>query len=145
MSNAIAKKKTADRHPSDSYLRLIREFPLRPIRNDADYDAAEKMLHRLVLRDEKSLDAGEEDYLETLEMLFDAYDNEHGVIEKLETTPLQRLKFLIEQNKLAGVDLGRIIGSQPLASMVLSGKRELSKAAIYKLAKHFKLEPGYFL
>ena len=35
--------------------------------------------------------------------------------------------------------------SQPLVSLMLNGKRELSKASIRKLAAHFRLEPSYFL
>ena len=57
-----------------SYLALVRRFPLRPIRNEKDYEAASEVLDRLAVRDEQTLDAGERDYLETLEMLVEAYD-----------------------------------------------------------------------
>ena len=32
-----------------------------------------------------------------------------------------------------------------LASLIVHGKRELSKTHIRRLARHFKLDPGYFL
>ena len=46
-----------------------------------------------------------------------------------------------EETKLAKL-LGR---SQPLVSLLLSGKRDLSKENVKKLAAHFKLDAGYFL
>jgi antitoxin component HigA of HigAB toxin-antitoxin module len=35
--------------------------------------------------------------------------------------------------------------SQPQASLILSGKRELSKANVKRLAAHFKLDAACFL
>ena len=35
--------------------------------------------------------------------------------------------------------------SQSLVSLILNGKRELSKDNIRRLANHFKLQPGYFM
>ena len=41
--------------------------------------------------------------------------------------------------------LAKLLGcSQPLVSLILAGKRELSKANVKKLARHFKLDAGYF-
>ncbi len=42
-------------------------------------------------------------------------------------------------------DLGKVLGNKTAASLVLSGKRELSKAHIRKLAARFKVDPGLFL
>lgn len=131
---------------SPSYMALIRRFPLHPIRNKADYEAASVVLDRLVLRDEDDLDAGERDYLETLEMLIEAYDDEHFRIGTDNRTPLQRLEYVLEQSGTTPAKLMKILGvSQSLVSLILNGKRELTKAHILKLAAHFKLEPSYFL
>jgi hypothetical protein len=42
--------------------------------------------------------------------------------------------------------LRRILGSsQALVSLVLSGERALSKRTILKLARHFRVEPGFLM
>ena len=41
-------------------------------------------------------------------------------------------------------DLGRVLGNKTAASLVLSGKRQLSKSHIRRLAARFKVEPGLF-
>src|ERR1700735_2031071 len=110
MSTAISK----NRRSMDSFMGLVQEFPLRPIRSQSDYTAASAMLDRLVLRDDR-LDAGEADYLETLELLIEAYDDAHAVIKPSGKTPLERLKYLMKQNGMSSMALGDLIGSRPTA------------------------------
>jgi HTH-type transcriptional regulator/antitoxin HigA len=135
---------TKQRQVTDSYMALIEQFALRPIRNRKEYAVAEAMLDRLALLDDK-LDPGEVDYLETLELLIEAYDLQHAVIEPHGDTPLERLKYLIEQNGLGSSALGDLLGSRPLASMILKGERSLSKTHIRKLAERFCIDAGFFL
>ena len=130
--------------PPASYLALCREWPLRPIRNEAEYDRAIAVLERLVVRSEEDLDAGERDYLELLELVIERYDDDHYPIAS-GGTPLEHLKFLMEQNNMKTIDLGKLIGNRGLASLIVNGKRQLSKAHIRVLADHFKVEPGLFL
>ena len=47
---------------SSKYLRLIRSFPLRPIRCESELDRAEAILHQLL--DAPRLSAPERDYLD---------------------------------------------------------------------------------
>ena len=54
-------------------------------------------------------------------------------------------RFLMEQNDMKPADLGRLLGSRSAASMILSGKRALSKTHIRNLATHFKLDASVFL
>ncbi len=42
-------------------------------------------------------------------------------------------------------DLGRLLGNRSLGSLLLTGRRELSKAHVRLLAEHFKVDAGYFL
>jgi len=41
--------------------------------------------------------------------------------------------------------MGKILGSQPLASLILHGKRNLTLTHIRKLAEYFKVEAAYFV
>ncbi len=140
-------KATADKsHVLDSYMELVRQFPLRPIRTAADYTAAEQILDRLVARDEASLDAGEADYLDVLSDLIEAYDDAHSDLDHSALNPVDRLKSLMESSGTSATGLARLLGvTHALVSMVLSGKRALSKSSIEKLSEHFRLDPGYFM
>lgn len=141
MSVTTKKRSTV----SDSYLSLVRRFPLRPIRSKADYSAASKMVDKLAMQDEDELDRGEQDYLETLSLLIEAYDEEHFAKRIEDKSPLEILRYLMAESGMKVGDLAKVIGNQTAASLVLSGQRELSKAHIVRLADHFHVEPGLFL
>ncbi len=136
--------KTHTRRKVDHYLELVKAFPLKPIRTDAQYAAAGKVLTRLVVRPEGSLTAGEQDYMEALTMMVEAFDREHVRLIP-GTTPLHSLRFLMREGGLKVADIGRLIGSASAASMLLSGDREMSKSQIRVLAAHFKVDASYFL
>ena len=58
---------------------------------------------------------------------------------------LNTLQFLMEQRALRAVDLIPIFGARSITSLVLSGKRKLSKNHIRKLADFFHVSPAVFL
>lgn len=127
----------------DSYLELLQKFPPRPIRNPREYNRAANVLQNLFMRE--GLDQDQQGYADMLALLIEVYDRKHYDLGPDTRTPLQRLQSLVRESGTTVNDLGRILESQPIASMVLSGKRQLSKAHIRKLARHFKLDAGYFL
>jgi antitoxin component HigA of HigAB toxin-antitoxin module len=128
-----------------SYLALLGEFPLRPIKNHSDYDRAAKLLHRLALREGK-LDSAEEAYLEVLEVLVERFDRAHHSIDVSDVTPTNALRMLVEQAGMSVSELGRLLGSKGAASELLSGKRkEPSKAQIARLCARFKVDASAFL
>jgi HTH-type transcriptional regulator / antitoxin HigA len=131
--------------PTPSYLALIDRFPLRPLRSERAYDAAAAVLDTLVVRPEGSLDAGEQDYLDTLTLLVEAYDREHPGLPTPPADPLTMLKYLMRESGMTQAGLGRLLGNRALASLILNGHRQLSKAHIRKLAAHFKVSPALFL
>jgi HTH-type transcriptional regulator/antitoxin HigA len=132
------------RVPAD-YLALVKRFPLRQIRDDAHYDAAASVIDTLAIRDEGTLTPGEQDYLDALALLVEAYDREHHDLGPDKRTPVQRLKSLMQSSGMSSSRLGDVIGSRPAASMILQGRRALSKAHVRLLAAHFKMDAGYFL
>jgi antitoxin component HigA of HigAB toxin-antitoxin module len=88
---------TAKEQVKGRSMDLVNELPLRPIRSGRDYSAAAAMLDRLALLDEK-LDRGQEDYLETLELLIEAYDDRVAPLPADKRTPLERLTYLMKVN-----------------------------------------------
>jgi HTH-type transcriptional regulator / antitoxin HigA len=128
----------------DSYLEMIRQFPLRPIRSAAESDAACLILEKWFGR--PNMDAGEEDYVQALALLVADYEQKRRPYQPEEATVADRLRFTMTEAGLTQTQLAAIAGiDRSLMSMILSGKRGLSKASIRHLAAHFHLQPGYFL
>jgi HTH-type transcriptional regulator/antitoxin HigA len=140
-----ARKSRASRPPAPAadYMALVRAFPLKPIRDDADYGRAAGVLDGLVLRD---LTAGERDYLDALTLMVEAYDDEHHPIPDDDRPPHERLRALMDDNGVSQAQMRQVLGvAQSTMSMILRGQRGITKDAVMKLAVHFKLNPSYFL
>ena len=129
----------------DSYFELVRQFPLVTIKSGKHYDEAVAFLKKLAIRDEASLDDGEAAYLEALTLFVENYQHEHHAFDARNLKPLEALKFLMAETHMKPADLGRVIGSASLASQILRGHRELSKANTLAVASHFKVSPALFL
>jgi HTH-type transcriptional regulator/antitoxin HigA len=125
----------------DAYMDLVRRFPLKTIKNDEEHEEAARTISELMGR---KLDSGAGDYLDTLLVLVNKYEDEHHAIEEA-MTPRHALRSLMESNALSQADIGRIIGSESAVSMFLKGDRDLSKAQIKKLAERFKVDASLFL
>jgi HTH-type transcriptional regulator/antitoxin HigA len=132
---------------ADVYLRLVRDFPLRPIRSEAEYDRAVEILKELVAKADVGLSAGESDYADALGHFIGVYESAHYQLTRPGMhTPVDRLKYLLREHGMKTADLGKLLGSgQGQASLILNGKRELSKANIRALAERFKVSPALFL
>jgi HTH-type transcriptional regulator / antitoxin HigA len=128
----------------DDYLDLIREFPLRSLRNEKDHELAGRILNRLLMR-QTPRSQGQQQYLEALIELSQAYEARVHRFEFQKMTPLEAVQYFMEQGGLNTEALGKILGSQTAASLFLTGKRPLSKSQIFKLADRFKVEPAIFL
>jgi HTH-type transcriptional regulator/antitoxin HigA len=129
----------------DSYLALVRRFPIREIRTPAEHRAAGAIVRELMLRGDADLDEGEVDYLSALGRFVEDYERSHFLRDVPPPTPLQVVELLMEQRDMSPSDLGRVIGSNSAASMILSGAREPSKSQIRKLAEHFHVSAALFI
>ena len=114
-----------------------------PIRNEKDYDLAIQVIEKLVLRDD--LSETEQAQLDILTTLVEAYDKEHHSIDLSRVTPIDLLRSLMEDHAMSASDLGRLLGNRSLGSLILNGRRQLSKAHIKKLSERFGLSPAAFL
>jgi len=77
--------------------------------------------------------------------LVEAYDKERYSIDPSGVTPIDLLRSLMEDHAMSASDLGRLLGNRSLGSLILNGRRQLSKAHIKKLSEHFGLSPAAFL
>lgn len=115
----------------------------RAIHDEVDYENTIEMLDRLTSL--RRLTKGQEQYLETLSVLVEAYESDHHAIEVSDLTPIQVLKHLLDSNNMNASHLGELLGNRSLGSKILRGQRELSKSHIRVLAKRFNVDPGLFI
>jgi HTH-type transcriptional regulator/antitoxin HigA len=126
----------------ETFEKLCRMHLPRTIRDKVDYENTAEIVDRLAVRERRS--AGQEEYLETLSQLIEAYDNANFQVA-VQTNPLEAIKYLMEAHSLNASDLGRILGNRSLGGAILRGDRQISKENAIKLAAHFKLNPGLFI
>jgi len=81
---------------SPAYIKLVRKFPLRPIRSEADLDRATAMVKSLVVR-LPELTPDERDYLDVLGDLVEKYEEVHYPIR--DVPPHEMLRELMGDNK----------------------------------------------
>ncbi|ANK83369.1 MAG: hypothetical protein TEF_08535 [Rhizobiales bacterium NRL2] len=104
---------------------------VRPIRDDADYDAA---LARIDCLMDATDGSPERDELDVLTTLVEVYEDEHYPIDL--PTPIEAIQFRMEQANLSQADLVPYFGSRAKVSEVLSGKRTLTLKMIRALNTH---------
>ena len=126
---------------TDDYLALVRKCPLRVIRTEGEYQTAVEVYADLISRaDSPGLSTGESDYADVLSRLIRDYDDKHATLPKVRLSPIDALKHLMSAHGMNTTDLGKLLGSgRGQASLILNGRRELSKANIRVLADRFKV------
>ena len=137
-TTAKSRRRTQD----DAYLALIHRFALKPIKNDADHEQAVSIITELIGRD---LDTGSSDYLDTLILLANKYEDEHHRPAGGFKSPREALQAIMSANGLSQAEMGKIIGSEPALSIFLKGHRGLSKAHIKALVSRFRVDASLFL
>lgn len=101
---------------------------IKPIRSDADLQAA---FHRLEAIFQAEEGTPEADEMEVLVTLIEAYEEKHYPIAPPD--PIEAIKFRMEQQGLTRRDLEAYIGSSGHVSEVLNRKRGLSLRMIKRL------------
>lgn len=126
---------------SERYGKLLAEINPRVIRNDRDLDRLTAVLLAL---DERSRPTPEEyELAELLTLLIEQYEERNHEIPK--ATPLDVLRFLMEQHGFTAKDLWPAIGSKGVTSEILSGRRAISVSRAAELGKLFHVGPGVFV
>ncbi|MEX0696428.1 MAG: transcriptional regulator [Dongiaceae bacterium] len=105
---------------------------IRPIKTEADYDAAVKEIEQL-WGATSGTSAG--DRLDVLATLVDAYENEYYRMDPPD--PIEAIEFRMEQQGLTRKDLVGVLGTRTRVAEVLNRRRGLSIGMIRRL--HAKL------
>ncbi len=104
---------------------------IKPIKTEADYEAALERISTLMDADPNTPEADELDVLATL---VEVYEEKHYPINFPD--PLSAITFRMEQSGLTQRDLVPYIGSRSKVSEVLAGKRSLTLSMIRALHSH---------
>ena len=134
--------KSRNRSEPDHYMMLVQRFPLKPIRDDEQHEQAVEIIGDLMGR---KLDAGSSDYLDTLILLANKYEDEHHTPRGVDLSPQEALRAIMNANGLSQAQVGKIIGSESAVSMFLKGERGLSKSHIKRIAARFRVNASLFL
>jgi HTH-type transcriptional regulator / antitoxin HigA len=101
---------------------------LKPVRTEADYDAALAEIERL-------MDAGPGtaagDRLDILTTLVEAYEAEHHPIDAPD--PIAALEYFMEQRGISRADLVPLLGSRSRVSEILNRRRRLTIEMAWRL------------
>ena len=125
----------------DVYAGLLTKILPRVITSEAEYIRLEAKFKELI-RKKRSIE--ENSMFDLLANLLEDY--ERRTLKPLESaSPVEILRFLMQENGLKQSDMVEYFGSQGNVSQVMSGKRRISRNAAAKLAERFKLSPAAFL
>ena len=101
-----------------------------PIRTAQDYEAALRPVEPM-FENEPALDTPEGDYFEVMCLLIEDYEKKHYPIEP--PSPVEAIKFRMEQQGLSAKDLEPAIGKSNRVYEILNGTRTLTFPMIRRL------------
>lgn len=137
------KSRVKRREPTESYWKLCRRFPLRPITSGAELEQATAIIDELVDRGFDDLDPGEADYLDVLSELSETYEEERHPLEPVSDGEM--LEFLCEQHQVTRSEVAEGTGIATTAlSAVVQGKKEFTREQIRGLCEFFHTTPEVF-
>ena len=96
---------------------------IKTIRNEKQYDYYMEELEKLVSENPQK-NTKKFDDLEILILLIERYENEKCSI--ISTSPIEAIKFHMDQHELNQNDFSILLGSKSRASEILNHKRDLS-------------------
>lgn len=126
----------------DTYLQLVRTFPLTSIRSERQLRDAQQVMDRILAKGK--LTAGETAYLDALSDLVGAYEDDHFQLPS--ASDAEMLRHLLESKGITQTELCRATKLAPsVVSEVLSGKRPFSKDMVGKLARYFDVDKSVLI
>ncbi len=107
---------------------------IRPLKSEADYDAALKEIERY-FEHEPEPGTPEGDRFDLLALVIEDYERKRWAIDPPD--PVEAIKYSMRLAGRRQADFARLIGSRSRASEILNRKRPLTIAAIWKLSREW--------
>ena len=111
-------------------------FEIRPLRNEADYDAALEAI-AAYFENEPAPGTSDADRFDLLALVIADYEAKHWAIEAPDAPDLLRAQM--QQQGFKQADLAAVLGSKARASEVLNRRRHLTLQQAWKLHKEWRL------
>jgi len=118
---------------------MIRKGAPRLIHTDEQLAEYTDALFQLTSRPTKSDD---DEAIELLTLLIERYESERYPVP--DAAPADVLRFLLDRNGLTQRDIAEELGSETTVSLILSGKRQLTRDHIARLSERFHVSPSVF-
>ncbi len=119
---------------------MIKQGAPRLIHSDEELAEYTKVLFDLTAKSDPTPE--EEEAIALLTLLIERYESEHYPVPYAD--PVDVLKFLLDQNSLLQRDISAELGSESTVSLILSGKRRLTRDHIERLSQRFHVSPSVF-
>lgn len=107
---------------------------IKPIHTEHDYQLALARVNEIF---DASLNTPAGDELEILSILIERYEDRNFPI--LPTSPIEAIRYRMDQLSMRPIDLAEIIGYKSRVSEILNGKRKLSINMIRKLHRNLHI------
>ena len=107
---------------------------IRPIRSEADYDAALKAIERYFEHEPKP-GTPDADRFDLLALIIEDYERKRWPIEP--PVAIDAIRYRMETGGYTQADLGRLLGSRQRASDILTGKRPLTMRMAWRLHREW--------
>jgi len=119
---------------------MIRQGAPHLVHNDEELAEYTSTLFALTAK--SVLTPEEEEAVELLTLLVERYESQRHPVP--DAAPADVIRFLLDTNGLTQRDLVAELGSESTVSLVLSGKRPLTRNHIEKLSERFHVSPVVF-
>ena len=129
---------------SEKYLALIKSYPLRRIKSEAELEKAAAVMRALTRNGSERLSAAEADYLEILGNLIEQYENTYHPIKDLPPHVMLAESMAAKGVNQTEVSKGTGIPVSTISEL-LSQKRDFNIAHVQKFCAYFGLGVGAFI
>lgn len=129
--------------PSATYDQLLDEALPQVIETEEQYERVGARFGELIGKGRKRT-PDETKLMRLLALLVDDYDRRHAMPPD-DSTPAERLQFLMEHSGKRAADLLPVFGQRSHVNEAINGKRPISGVQARKLGELFSVEPGPFL
>ena len=119
---------------------MIRQGAPHLIHSDDELSTYTEALFALTSK--RDLTDADEEAIDLLTLLIERYEAERWPVP--DADPATVLRFLLDRNGLTQRDLATELGSETTVSLVLSGRRQLTRDHIARLAHRFGVSPTVF-
>ena len=106
----------------------------RPLRSEADYDAALEEIERYFEKEPKPV-TPEADRFDLLALIIEDYERRRWPVEPPDT--VDAIRYRMEMGEYTQADLGRLLGSRQRASDILTKKRPLTMGMAWRLHREW--------